>query len=107
MTLHLAASFSYDVMIIALSGYFSAVCLDLAYKAERVEVRDVAVLALVMAVMGPCKMVYGVIAGFCLLIPVRKFGAGEMEPVGCIRTGSICRGHGSGKPQDGVAVHPG
>ena len=43
-------SFSYDVMIIALSGYFSAVCLDLAYKAERVEVRDVAVLALVMAV---------------------------------------------------------
>ena len=28
MTLHLAASFSYDVMIIALSGYFSAVCLD-------------------------------------------------------------------------------
>ena len=74
MTLHLAASFSYDVMIIALSGYFSAVCLDLAYKAEHVEVRDVAVLALVMAVMGPCKMVYGVIAGFCLLIPVRKFG---------------------------------
>ncbi len=31
-------------------------------------------LALIMAVMGPCKMVYGVIAGFCLLIPVRKFG---------------------------------
>ncbi|MEI3183725.1 MAG: hypothetical protein V8S98_10615 [Lachnospiraceae bacterium] len=30
MTLHLAASFSYDVMIIALSGYFAAVCLDLA-----------------------------------------------------------------------------
>ena len=27
-----------------------------------------------------------------------------MEPVGCIRTGSICRGHGSGKPQDGVAA---
>ena len=74
MTLHLAASFSYDVMIIALSGYFTAVCLYLAYKAERVRVRDVAALALVMAVMGPCKMVYGVIAGFCLLIPVRKFG---------------------------------
>lgn len=74
MTLHLAASFSYDVMIISLSGYFAAVCLHLAYKAERVKVRDVAVLALVMAVMGPCKMVYGVIAGFCLLIPVKKFG---------------------------------
>lgn len=74
MTLHLASSFSYDVMIIALSGYFAAVCLDLAYKAQRVRIWDVAVLALIMAVMGPCKMVYGVIAGFCLLIPVRKFG---------------------------------
>ena len=74
MTLHLAASFSYDVMIISLSGYFAAVCLHLAYEAQRVKVRDVVLLALIMAVMGPCKMVYGVIAGFCLLIPVRKFG---------------------------------
>ncbi len=74
MTLHLAASFSDDVMIISLSGYFAAVCLHLAYEAQRVKVRDVVLLALIMAVMGPCKMVYGVIAGFCLLIPVRKFG---------------------------------
>ena len=35
MTLHLAASLSYDVMIISLSSYFAAVCLHLAYKAER------------------------------------------------------------------------
>lgn len=74
MTLHLAASLSYDVMIISLSGYFTAVCLYLAYKAERVRIRDVLSLALVMGVMGPCKMVYGVIAGLCLLIPVKKFG---------------------------------
>lgn len=74
MTLHLAASFSYDVMIISLSGYFSAVCLHLAYKARQVRAAEVVVLALIMAVMGPCKMVYGVIAGFCLLIPVKKFG---------------------------------
>lgn len=74
MSLHLAASLSYDVMILALSGYFAAVCLDLAYEAERVRPADILALALVMAVMGPCKMVYGAIAGFCLLIPVRKFG---------------------------------
>ena len=74
MSLHLAASMSYDVMILALSGYFLAVCLDLAYRAERVRGRDVAVLAAILAVMGPCKMVYGVIAGWCLLIPVKKFG---------------------------------
>ena len=74
MTLHLAASFSYDVMIISLSAYFAAECLYLAYRADRVRLWDVIQLALVMGVMGPCKMVYGVIAGFCLLIPVRKFG---------------------------------
>lgn len=74
MTLHLASSLSYDVMIIALSAYFTAVCLDLACEASRVGICDVAALAAVMAVMGPCKMVYGVIAGLCLLIPVKKFG---------------------------------
>lgn len=74
MMLHLAASMSYDVMIISMSGYFLAVCLDLAYEAKRVRLRDVAVLGAVMAVMGPCKMVYGVVAGLCLLIPVKKFG---------------------------------
>lgn len=74
MSLHLAASLSYDVVILAFTGYFTAVCLDLAYEAETVKVGDVIALAVVMAVMGPCKMVYGAIAGFCLLVPVRKFG---------------------------------
>lgn len=73
MSLHLAASLSYDVVILAGSGLFAAVCLDLAYKAEKVSVKDVVLLACIMAVMGPCKMVYGAIAGFCLLIPVKKF----------------------------------
>ncbi len=74
MSLHLAASFSYDVMILALSAHFTAVCLDLAYRAQRVRAGDILLLALIMGVMGPCKMVYGVIAGYCLLIPVKKFG---------------------------------
>lgn len=74
MTLHLTGSMSYDVMILALAFYFTAACLDLAYKKERVSPFDVAVLAAVMAVLGPCKMVYAVLMGLCLLIPVRKFG---------------------------------
>lgn len=57
MTLHLSSSFSYDVMIMGCMFYFTAVCLDLAYKKEKVEWKDVAVLALVMAAAGPCKMV--------------------------------------------------
>lgn len=74
MTLHLSSSFSYDVMIMGCMFYFTAVCLDLAYKKEKVEWKDVAVLALVMAAAGPCKMVYAVMMGLCLLIPVKKFG---------------------------------
>lgn len=74
MTLHLSSSFSYDVMIMGCMFYFTAVCLDLAYRKERAEWKDVAVLALVMAAAGPCKMVYAVMMGLCLLIPVKKFG---------------------------------
>lgn len=74
MTLHLSASFSYDVMIMGCFFYFTAVCLDLAYGKEKVEGKDVAVLAVLMAAAGPCKMIYGVLMGLCLLIPVKKFG---------------------------------
>ena len=74
MTLHLSASFSYDGFIMAGIFYFTASCFDLAYHAGRVRRRDVLLLALVMAAVGPCKMVYAVFMGLCLLIPVRKFG---------------------------------
>lgn len=74
MTIHLSASYSYDVMILAGIFYFTAHCLYLAYEADRVRPADVLILAAVMAVVGPCKMVYAVFMGLCLLIPVRKFG---------------------------------
>ncbi len=74
MTLHLSASFSYDVMIMGCMFWFTAVCLDLAYEKERVERKDVGILMALMAVCGPCKMVYAVMMGLCLLIPVLKFG---------------------------------
>lgn len=74
MTIHLSASFSYDVLILAGIFYLTAHCLYLAYEAERVRPVDVFILAAVMAVVGPCKMVYAVFMGLCLLIPVRKFG---------------------------------
>ncbi len=74
MTLNLTSSMSYDVMILSMRLFHRSVSGLMAYRAKRVRLIDVLVLALVMAVMGPCKMVYGVIAGLCLLIPVKKFG---------------------------------
>lgn len=74
MTIHLSASYSYDVMIMGCFFLFTAVSLDLAYEKERVRVLDVVLLAVLMAVAGPCKMVYAPMMGFCLLIPAAKFG---------------------------------
>lgn len=74
MTIHLSASYSYDVLILSGIFYFTAHCLYLAYEADRVRPVDVLILAAVMAVVGPCKMVYAAFMGLCLLIPVRKFG---------------------------------
>lgn len=74
MTIHLSASYSYDVMIMGCFFLLTAVCLDLASTRERVRKRDVALLALLMAVAGPCKMVYAPLMGLCLLIPVSRFG---------------------------------
>ena len=50
MTLHLAASFSYDVMILGCMFLLTAVCLDLAFEAEQVRIRDVVLLAVLAAV---------------------------------------------------------
>lgn len=74
MTLHLSASFSYDAMIMGCLFYFTAICLDLAYAKDRAGWKDIIILAILMAAAGPCKMIYGVMMGLCLLIPVKKFG---------------------------------
>ncbi len=74
MTLHLAASFSYDALLLAGLFYFIAHCMYLAYEAERVRIADILILSVTMAIVGPCKMVYAVFMGLCLLIPVKKFG---------------------------------
>ncbi len=74
MSLHLAASYSYDAPLMCGLWLFTAICLDQAYRKEKASVADVALLAALMALVGPCKMVYAVMMGLCLLIPIRKFG---------------------------------
>ena len=74
MVVHLSASYSYDVLILSGIFFFTAYCLHLAYAADRVRPVDILILAALMAAVGPCKMVYAVFMGLCLLIPVKKFG---------------------------------
>lgn len=75
MTLHQAASYSYDPFVIGLFCLFGAVCLNLAFVRSEVRKRDTAVLAAIIALLGPCKIVYGAAMGLALLIPVKKFGS--------------------------------
>ena len=73
MSLHLAASMSYDAEIIALSMLFIAVVLYIAYKAEKVGLRHIIALAVIMVALAPCKIVYGGLAGLMFLIPRKKY----------------------------------
>lgn len=75
MTLHLAASFSYDGAFIGLAMLFVAWCFYLAYEKEQVTVRDTVVLGLLLVLFEPGKIVYLPLAGLCLLIPQEKFGS--------------------------------
>ncbi|MCI8455138.1 MAG: DUF2142 domain-containing protein [Lachnospiraceae bacterium] len=74
MALHQAASCSYDVFVTALVFFFASYCLRLAFVKPMVQVKDIFVLAVTLAALGPCKFVYGAVSGFLLLVPVRKFG---------------------------------
>ena len=74
MTLHLAASLSYDTSLIGLSLLFFAWCFYLAYEKKQIGIRDTVVLGLLLVLLEPCKIVYLPLAGICLLIPASKFG---------------------------------
>ncbi len=74
MSLHLAASYSYDTFLMAMCFFFGSYCLHLAYVKPMLHWKDIVLLAVLAAMFGPCKMVYAVMLGFCLLIPVKKFG---------------------------------
>ncbi|MCI8465131.1 MAG: DUF2142 domain-containing protein [Lachnospiraceae bacterium] len=75
MTQELVSSFSYDVVPFSLAALFTAICFEDAYVKARIGRREVAVLAVILMVMVPCKLVYVLLAGLCLLIPKEKFGS--------------------------------
>ena len=80
MTLHLAASMSYDSGILGCSFLLCAEILRLAYgNAEEnaggtcVRVRDFLLICLLTAALSPCKMVYSCLVLLYLLIPAERF----------------------------------
>ncbi|QNM06875.1 DUF2142 domain-containing protein [Qiania dongpingensis] len=75
MTMELISSMSYDTLALAMAILFTAVCLQYSQTADKIGKKEVAVLAVLLGLLAPCKTVYILLAGLCLLIPRKKFGS--------------------------------
>ena len=74
MSLHLAASLSYDACLIGTVFLFTALVFKLAYGTEEMRARELIGLCVLAALFGPCKLVYALVILLALLIPARVFG---------------------------------
>ena len=73
MSLELAASYSYDCEVNALSFLFIAYTMYLIFEKNVVGWKDCLFLLVVGSWMAPCKVAYIFICGFAFAIPYRKF----------------------------------
>ena len=73
MVLEQVSSMSYDVQILGFSFYFIAQVLDLAYRKEKVSVKDIILLAVTLGLLAPTKVIYVMLGFLCFLIPRKKF----------------------------------
>ncbi len=77
ITIHLAASYSYDVPIIAMSMLLGAICLKYIFSDQRIRKRDMALISVLIFLLAPGKGVYVAVAFLALLIPTRNFSSGK------------------------------
>lgn len=75
MSLHLAASYSYDSGIIGLSMLLIACILRAMYGKGRLRGRDLVPIAVLAAAVAPCKIVYSVGILLVLFIPTHRFSS--------------------------------
>lgn len=75
MSLHLAASFSYDGFIFAMYAIFIAYVLHLRFQAKRVGIMDLVWITCILILAAPCKIVYAPLALLAFLVPKEKFGS--------------------------------
>lgn len=72
MSLEMACSFSYDVVVNSLSLLFIGYVFYLAYDKKEATIRDWIYLIGIMAFMAPIKVVYVMLSFLCILIPKNK-----------------------------------
>lgn len=79
MSLHLAASFSRDSLLLGLAFLYTALCLEAAFgpgAAEKAPLprKQLLLLAAVGLLLAPAKSAYLPLCGLCLLIPAARLG---------------------------------
>lgn len=89
MGLETAASFSYDVLVNAISLLFIGYVFKLAYEKKGAKVKDWVRLALLMFFLAPIKVVYVLLAFLCLLIPGQQSRKKWVGPVVVIGVGGL------------------
>lgn len=75
MSLHLAASFSYDAVLISSCVFFISYVLYLAYTKEKIYWMDILILLLTMLFVSSAKVIYSLIALLIIIIPIKKFAS--------------------------------
>ncbi len=73
MSLHIAASFSYDAGILAIITLFITYILKLVYSKKCINFKDIALLSICIAIFAPCKLVYSPFIFLIFLLPFKSF----------------------------------
>lgn len=73
MMLELISSYSYDAVVNGIAFLSIAYICSCIYEKEKIKVTDILILAILAALLAPCKIVYSLIFGLCIFIPKEKF----------------------------------
>lgn len=73
MTLHLAASYSYDAGIIGMAFLLIACFLNAMYSPKQLSKKRLVLLAALSVLLAPCKIIYTTIVFMIFLVPKDKF----------------------------------
>ncbi len=74
MSLHLAASYSYDAFIIPMSFLLTAECLRAIKSKGGIAKGELVQITVTAALLAPCKVIYALLAFLALVIPNERFG---------------------------------
>lgn len=86
MSIHLAASYSYDSFIIPMSLLLLAECLRAIKSESRISACELIQITITAALLAPCKVIYALIALFALFIPSKRFSSvkkARLTKLGC------------------------